>query len=140
MAHPSSTSERQRVPREARTRRVTPAQVRSYLGKAEEFLVAARQSLDAGYTLAATSLAVHSGISAGDAICGARTGQRAAGSDHGQAVALLAKAGREGKDASASAHPAHAAEEPRSTSRSTSRRLPRLARSIRPNGSCRSRV
>ena len=81
------------------TRRVTPAQVRSYLGKAEEFLVAARQSLDVGYTLAATSLAVHSGISAGDAICGAWTGQRAAGSDHGQAVALLARAGREGKDA-----------------------------------------
>ena len=78
-AHPSSTSERRNVPRESRTRRVTPAQARSYLGKAEEFLVAARQSLDAGYTLAATSLAVHAGISAGDAICGARTGRRAAG-------------------------------------------------------------
>jgi hypothetical protein len=78
---------------------VTPAQARSYLGKAAEFLAAARQSLDAGYTLAATSLAVHAGISAGDAICGARTGQRAAGSDHGQGVALLAHAGREGKDA-----------------------------------------
>jgi hypothetical protein len=87
------------VPKEARTRRVTPAQVRSYLGKAEEFLVAARQSLDAGHTLAATSLAVHAGISAGDAICGARTGQRAAGADHSQGAALLAQAGREGKDA-----------------------------------------
>jgi len=87
------------VPRESRTRRVTPAQVRSYLGKAEEFLAAARQSLDAGYTLAAASLAVHAGISAGDAICGARTGQRAAGADHSQAISLLGNAGREGKDA-----------------------------------------
>jgi hypothetical protein len=58
------------VPKEARTRRV-----------------------------AATSLAVHAGVSACDAICGARTGQRAAGSDHGQAVELLNQAGREGKDA-----------------------------------------
>jgi HEPN domain-containing protein len=87
------------VPRESRTRRVTPAQVRSYLGKAEEFLAAARQSLEAGYTLAAASLAVHAGISAGDAICGARTGQRAAGADHSQAILLLGNAGREGKDA-----------------------------------------
>jgi HEPN domain-containing protein len=87
------------VPREARTRRVTAAQARTYLGKAEEFLEAARESLEAGHSLAATSLAVHAGISACDAICGARTGQRAAGSDHGQAVALLNQAGREGKDA-----------------------------------------
>jgi hypothetical protein len=87
------------MPKESRSRRVTPAQARSYLGKAEEFLVAARQSLDTGYTLAATSLAVHAGISAGDAICGARTGTRAAGAEHSQAVALLAQAGREGNDA-----------------------------------------
>jgi len=87
------------VPNESRTRRVTPAQARNYLAKADEFLAASRQSLDAGYTLAAASLAVHAGISAGDAICGARTGQRAAGSDHAQGAALLARAGREGKDA-----------------------------------------
>lgn len=87
------------MPRETRTRRVTTVQVRAYIGKAEEFLVAARESLDASHMLAATSLAVHAGISACDAICGARTGQRAAGTDHGQAVALLAQAGREGKDA-----------------------------------------
>lgn len=70
-----------------------------YVGKAEEFLAAARESLDAGHSLAATSLAVHAGISAGAAICGPRTGQRAAGSDHAQAVALLNQSGREGKDA-----------------------------------------
>lgn len=87
------------MPRETRTRRVSPAQVRSYLSKAEEFLTVARESIDGAHTLAATSLAVHAGISACDAICGARTGQRAAGSDHGQAVAILGQAGREGKDA-----------------------------------------
>ena len=87
------------MPRETPGRHVNQVQVRSFLGKAEEFLTAARESLDAGHALAATSLAVHTGISAGDAICGARTGQRAAGADHGQAVALLGQAGREGKDA-----------------------------------------
>ena len=86
------------MPKEGRTRRVTQQQVRSYLGKAEEFLVAARESLTVGHTLAATSLAVHAAISAGDAICGARTGQRAAGTAHAQAAALLGQAGREGKD------------------------------------------
>ena len=80
------------MPRETRTRHVSPAQVRSYLSKAEEFLTVARESIDGAHTLAATSLAVHAGISACDAICGARTGQRAAGSDHGQAVAILGQA------------------------------------------------
>jgi hypothetical protein len=78
---------------------VNQAQVRSYLGKAEEFILAAPESLDAGHVVAATSLAVHAGISACDAISGARTGQRATGPDHAQAVTLLAQAGREGKDA-----------------------------------------
>jgi hypothetical protein len=87
------------VPNAPRTRRVTAAQARAYLGKAEEFLAAARENLDAGYPLAATSLAVHAGISACDAICGARIGQRAAGSAHDEAVTLLQHAGREGKEA-----------------------------------------
>jgi len=87
------------MPRQPRTRPVTPAQARSYLGKAQEFLVVAQESVNDGYTLAATSLAVHAGISACDAICGARTGQRAAGSDHTQVVTILNQAGREGKDA-----------------------------------------
>jgi hypothetical protein len=47
------------MPNETRTRRVTSAQARTYLGKAEEFLAAARESRDAGYSMAATSLAVH---------------------------------------------------------------------------------
>ena len=87
------------MPKETRTRPVTAAETRTYLGKAEEFLAAARASLADGHALAATSLAVHAAISAGDAICGARTGQRAAGADHAQAAALLGLAGREGKDA-----------------------------------------
>jgi HEPN domain-containing protein len=78
---------------------LTAVQTRGYLAKAEEFLAAASDSLEAGRALAATSLAVHAGISASDAICGARTAQRAAGADHAQAAALLAQAGREGKDA-----------------------------------------
>ena len=80
------------MPREGRTRRVTQQQVRSHLGKAEEFLAAARESSAAGHTLAATSLAVHAAISAEDAICGARTDQRAAGTDHAQATVLLEQA------------------------------------------------
>jgi hypothetical protein len=87
------------MPKEVRTRRVTATQTRAYLGKAEEFLAAARDSLNAGHSLAATSLAVHAGINACDAICGMRTGKRAAGSDHGHAATLLDQAGREGKDA-----------------------------------------
>jgi HEPN domain-containing protein len=78
---------------------VTAAQARGYLGKAEEFLAAAEDSLGTGYTLAATSLAVHAGISACDAICGARTGQRSAGEDHQNATVLLGQAGREGSEA-----------------------------------------
>lgn len=87
------------MPKEGRTRPISRQQARSYLGKAEEFLAAARESLTAGHMLAATSLAIHAAISGGDAICGARTGQRAAGADHSQAAALLAQAGREGRDA-----------------------------------------
>lgn len=93
------TSGLQHLPRQTPTRRLTAVQTRGYLAKAEEFLAAASDSLEAGRALAATSLAVHAGISASDAICGARTAQRAAGADHAQAAALLAQAGREGKDA-----------------------------------------
>lgn len=87
------------MPKEVRTRPVTAPQARAYLGKAEEFLAAARTSLEAGQSIAATSLAIHAGISACDAICGARTGQRVAASDHGQSATLLEQAGDEGKDA-----------------------------------------
>jgi len=87
------------VPRHARTRRASAAQGRSYLGKAEEFLAAAQESLDNGRTVAATSLAVHAGINAADAITSARMGQRAAGPGHDEAFVLLEQAGPEGKSA-----------------------------------------
>ena len=66
------------VPRQSRTRPVTAAQVRSYAGKAEEFLAAATAELEAGRAIAATSLSIHTGINAADAITGLRVGRRAA--------------------------------------------------------------
>lgn len=72
------------MPKPIRTRPVSGAQVRAYAGKAEEYADAAANELDAGRYIAATSLAVHAGINAADAVCGARLGHRAAGDDHDQ--------------------------------------------------------
>lgn len=41
---------------------------------------------------------MHAGINAADAVCGARLGQRGAGDDHGQVLALLAGAGPDGAE------------------------------------------
>jgi hypothetical protein len=41
-------------------------------------------------------LAIHAGINAADAVCGARLGERAAGEDHEQVLALLRQAGSDG--------------------------------------------
>lgn len=68
---------------------MTAAQVRSYLDKAEEFLAAATAELEAGRSIAATSLAIHAAINAADAVTGSRTGRRAAGQDHDEVRALL---------------------------------------------------
>ena len=84
------------VPRAFRTRPVTAAQVVSYAGKAQEYVDAAGSELDQGRFVAATSLAIHAAINAADAVCGARLGQRAAGEDHDQVLALLNQAGRDG--------------------------------------------
>ena len=43
-----------------------------------------------------TSLAIHAAINAGDAVCGARLGKRAAGEDHHQVLTLLKQAGPDG--------------------------------------------
>lgn len=86
------------VPRDLRARPVTGAQVRSYAGKAIEFAEAAAGVLNVGQAIAATSLAIHAGISAADAVCGARLGRRSAGDDHDQVVALLAQAGPDGAE------------------------------------------
>jgi len=86
------------MPREMRTRSVGPAQVRACANKACEYAAAAAGELEAGRPVAATSLAVHAAISAADAVCGARLGRRAAGTDHDQALARLAEAGKDGTD------------------------------------------
>ena len=52
------------------TRQVSPAQVRSYLAKAEEYAAAAASEMEAQRGIAATSLAIHAGINAADAVCG----------------------------------------------------------------------
>jgi hypothetical protein len=84
------------VPRPLRTRTVSSAQVRAYVGKAEEYAEAAASELESGRHIAATSLAIHAAINAADAVCGARVGKRAAGEDHDKVLALLDSAGRDG--------------------------------------------
>ncbi len=84
------------MPRQQRTRAVSAAQVRSYAGKAEEYLAAAVSELEAGRSIAATSLAIHAAINAADAVTGRRIGLRAAGQDHDQVLLLLRDAGRDG--------------------------------------------
>lgn len=84
--------------RSPRTRAVSRAQVFAYLSKAQEYLSAAENELGENRTIAATSLAIHAGINAADAVCGARLGKRAAGQDHDQVAALLNEAGRDGAD------------------------------------------
>ena len=48
--------------------------------------------------VAATSLAIHAGINAADAVCGARIGKRAAGEDHDHVLTLLRQAGPDGAE------------------------------------------
>lgn len=84
------------MPRERRTRAVSAAQARSYVAKADEYLAAATSELDAGRLIAATSLAVHAGINAADAVTGTRIGHRAAAQDHDEVLKLLHEAGQDG--------------------------------------------
>jgi hypothetical protein len=86
------------VPEERRTRPVSAAQVRAYAAKAAEFLAAAEEERRAGRLIAATSLAIHAGINAADAVTGTRVGQRGAGQDHDQVLDLLRQAGPDGAD------------------------------------------
>ena len=79
-----------------KTRPVTMVQVREYLAKAEEFLLAANAELEAERSIAATSLAIHAGINAADAVCGARLNKRATGHDHRETIRLLGQAGDDG--------------------------------------------
>lgn len=84
------------MPRALRTRPVSRAQARAYSVKADEYAAAAASELELGRCIAATSLAVHAAINAADAVCGARLGERAAGDDHDQVLALLRQAGTDG--------------------------------------------
>ena len=72
--------------------------VRAYANKAEEYAEAAASELEAKRYIAATSLAIHAGINAGDGVCGARLGKRAAGEDHDQVLTLLQRAGPDGAE------------------------------------------
>lgn len=84
------------MPKPIRTKPVSGAQVRAYAGKAQEYADAAASEIEAGRYIAATSLAIHAGINAADAVCGARLGERAAGEDHDQVLTLLRQAGPDG--------------------------------------------
>jgi len=84
------------MPKQTRTKRVSAAQVRAYAGKAQEYVDAAASEIEAERFIAATSLAIHAGINASDAVCGARLGERAAGDSHDQVLALLRTAGKDG--------------------------------------------
>jgi hypothetical protein len=84
--------------KDERTRPVSAVHVREYLAKAEEYAVAATSELEAERGIAATSLAIHAGISAADAVCGARLGRRAAGQHHDEVLNLLRQAGEDGDE------------------------------------------
>jgi hypothetical protein len=68
------------------------------MSKAEEYLAAAAESLEARRLIAATSLAIHSAINAADVVTGVRLGRRAAGQDHDEALSLLSQAGADGAE------------------------------------------
>lgn len=86
------------MPKEKRTRAVSAAQAWSYVAKADEYLAAATSELESGRSIAATSLAIHAGINAADAVTGVRIGRRAAGQDHDEVLELLREAGQDGAE------------------------------------------
>lgn len=75
--------------RQVPAKRISLRDARLYMGKAEEHLDAAQDSLGLRRWTAAATLAVHAGINACDAITGARLGKRASGTQHEQALILL---------------------------------------------------
>lgn len=83
--------------RAPRTKSTTQTQASAYLSKSEEYLAAAERELGERLHIAATSLAVHAGINAADAVCGIRLGRRSGGQNHEEVLGLLATAGADGK-------------------------------------------
>lgn len=82
-----------------RLRSVTLREAQQFAGQAEEYLQTAINALDDGRLNAATGNAVHAGINAADAILGSRTGVRAGGEDHKQAIPLLTSLPLDGRAA-----------------------------------------
>lgn len=89
-----------KVPRRSKTVALNTTDVRAHAAKAEEYLEAAEDAFGSGRYNAATSLAIHAGINAADAITGALRGMRSSDPDHARAVDLLEASGKDGKDAS----------------------------------------
>ena len=73
-------------------------QARTYLGKADEFLAAAKAALAAQQNDAALLLAIHAGISACDAVTVALGSVRSTDPDHLKAVDLLETVARQSQE------------------------------------------
>ena len=84
--------------RQVPTQSVGAAQVRAYLAKAEEYLEASKDALEAQRPIAATSLAIHAAVNAADVVTGRRIGRRSSGRDHRQALSVLRQAGKDGAE------------------------------------------
>jgi|SRR5665811_102182 len=80
---------------EIKTRRVTMIQVSEYLAKARSSSWPPPPNWRPR-SIAATSLAIHAGINAADAVCGARLKERAAGQGHREVIKLLGRSGDDG--------------------------------------------
>ena len=65
-----------------RTKSTTPSKARAYLSKSEGYLAAAERELDERLNVAATSLAIHAGINAADAVCSDPVGPRGEAPSH----------------------------------------------------------
>lgn len=74
---------------EPKAHHVEKSKARTYLGKADEFLTAARTALASEQSDAALLLAIHAGISACDAVTVALGGLRSTDPDHLRAADLL---------------------------------------------------
>ena len=59
---------------------------------------AAERELGERLNVAATSLAIHAGINAADAVCGIRLGKRSTGQNHDEVLGLLDTAGADGNE------------------------------------------
>lgn len=81
-----------------RTKSTTLTQANAYLSKSEEYLVAAERELGERLNTAATTLAIHAGINAADAVYGIRLGKRSSGQSHDEVLGLLNTAGADGKE------------------------------------------